>query len=73
MQSLNTLIGRDTPPRRTSKINSARQVPTATFVPSGSVFPASGLWEPTTSDCPWLVCLGLVTLPRLQCAADSSC
>ncbi len=32
MQSLNTLIGRDTPPRRTSKMNSARQVRSATFV-----------------------------------------
>jgi hypothetical protein len=34
MQSLSTLIGRDTPPRRMSKINSARQLRSATFVPS---------------------------------------
>ncbi len=34
MQSLSTLIGCETPPRLTSKINSARHVRSATFVPS---------------------------------------
>jgi hypothetical protein len=35
MQSLNTLIGREALPRLTSKMNSARQVRSASFVPSG--------------------------------------